>query len=143
MTVHLSKLAVGCDSLASLRQRQTAWHSTRTDGQIAYRHRTRYLPKRCEELLAGGSLYWIIANQLVGRQRILGFEPITIGETNHVLIHLEIEPVSVLPTPRRAHQGWRYLEANDAPADASATTAATLTALPPKLLAELRSLALL
>jgi hypothetical protein len=143
MTVHLSKLAVGCDSLASLRQRQTAWHFTCADGQTVYRHRTRYMPKRGEELLAGGSLYWIIANQLVGRQRILGFESVTIGETSHVLIHLEAEPVAVLPVPRRAHQGWRYLEDGDAPADASACTAATLAALPPKLLAELRSLALL
>jgi hypothetical protein len=143
MTVNLSKLAVGCDSLVSLRQRQSAWHFTRADGQIVYRHRTRYLPKRSEELLAGGSLYWIIAHQLVGRQRILGFEPITSGEVSHVLIHLEIEPVPILPTPRRAHQGWRYLDANDAPQDASANTAASLTTLPPKLLAELRSLALL
>jgi hypothetical protein len=143
MIVHLSKLAVGCDSLANLRQRQQAWHFTRADGQSVYRHRTRYLPKRADELLAGGSLYWIIAHQLVGRQSIIGFEPITIGQDSHVLIHLATEPVVVLPTPRRAHQGWRYLEAGDAPIDASAGTAATLAALPPKLLAELRNLALL
>jgi hypothetical protein len=143
MTAHLSKLAVGCDNLASLRQRQQAWHFTRADGQTVYRHRTRYMPKRGEELLAGGSLYWIIANQLVGRQRIMGFEPITLSETSYVLIHLETEPVPVLPTLRRAHQGWRYLEADDTPADDSAGTATALAAMPPKLLAELRSLALL
>jgi hypothetical protein len=143
MTAHLSKLAVGCDSLATLRQRQQAWHFTRGDGQTVYRHRTRFMPKRAEELLAGGSLYWIIAHQLVARQGIIGFEPITTGEASHVLIHLDPAPVAVLPTPRRAHQGWRYLEAPDAPADASASTAPTLAALPPKLLAELRSLALL
>ncbi len=144
MTVHLSKLAVGCDSLATLRLRQQPWHHACSDGQRVYRHRTRFMPKRDTELLAGGSLYWIIANQLVARQSIIGFEAITLDQTSHVLVHLDAEPVPVVPTPRRAHQGWRYLEAVDAPVDAVAgSAAASLAALPPKLLTELRSLGLL
>jgi hypothetical protein len=143
MIVHLSKFAVGCDSVATLVQRQLAWQVTRDDGRRVYRHRTRFLPKREGELLAGGSMYWIIAHQLVARQAILGLEPVTLGEASHILIHLDPVPVPVLPAPRRAHQGWRYLEAADAPADASAQTAAGLATLPPKLVAELRALALL
>lgn len=141
MTVHLSKVAVGCDSVESLSLRQLPWHHVRADGQTVYRHRTRFMPKRDGELLAGGSLYWIIANQLIARQAIIAFEPITLGETSHVLIHLEAKPVLVAPTPRRAHQGWRYLEAADAPADATGKT--PMVTLPPKLLAELRSLGLI
>jgi hypothetical protein len=143
MTVHLSKLAVGCDSIAALVRRQQPWHFTRPDGRLVYRHRTRFLPKREAELLAGGSMYWIIAHQLVARQAIVALEPVTLGEESHVLLHLDPVPVPVLPAPRRAHQGWRYLEATDAPADASAQTAAGLASLPPKLVAQLRALALL
>ncbi len=143
MTVHLSKLAVGCDTMASLIQRQQPWHFKRPDGQQVYRHRTRFLPKREVELLAGGSLYWIIGHQLVARQAIIALESVHMGDSSYVLVHLAPQPVPVLPAPRRAHQGWRYLEAADAPPDASAQAAAGLASLPPKLVAELRALALL
>lgn len=74
---------------------------------------TRYRPKRAEEI-EGGSLYWIIANRLVARSPILSFEPSEDGRTEIVIA---AKAIPVMPVPRRVHQGWRYLEAMDAPRD--------------------------
>ncbi|MEQ1509512.1 MAG: DUF1489 family protein [Sphingopyxis sp.] len=74
---------------------------------------TRYRPKRADEIV-GGSLYWIIANRLVARSPILKFEPSADGRTEIVIA---AKAIPVMPVPRRVHQGWRYLEAADAPRD--------------------------
>ncbi len=143
MTAHLSKLAVGCDSLAILHARQKQWIIKREDGQLAYRHRTRYLPKRHPEMLGQGSMFWIIKHLLVARQSILDFELVGEGRESFVLIHLDPNIIPVLPTPRRAHQGWRYLEDADAPMDISKSSITGAEAMPAKLMSELRSLGLI
>lgn len=74
---------------------------------------TRYRPKRHEEII-GGSLYWIIKHQLVARANLIGFEDAEGGRTDIVL---EARVIPVVPMPRRAHQGWRYLAAEDTPPD--------------------------
>lgn len=112
MALHLTKVAYGATSLDDMR----AWFSGR--GKVA-RLTTRYLPKRFEEILPkdgepGGSLFWIHKHQLVLRSPILGFEEAEGGRTNIVIANQLIE---VHPRPKRAHQGWRYLEAADAPRD--------------------------
>ncbi len=142
MTVHLSKVAVGCDSVALLEQRQQAWTINGAGGTRIYRHRTRFMPKRAEELADGGSLYWIAKAGFIARQKILGFETVADADKTFTLIHLDPKPVPVLLTPRRYHQGWRYLEEADAPPDMTGSNASSLAAMPPKLLAELRHLAL-
>ncbi|PZU07123.1 MAG: DUF1489 domain-containing protein [Sphingomonas sp.] len=76
---------------------------------------TRYRPTRHTELI-GGSLYWIIRHQLVARSTILGFAE---EENGHCRIRLGPDLIGVRPRPKRAHQGWRYLAAADAPADLS------------------------
>jgi hypothetical protein len=108
MPLHLTKIAFGCESaedLASRLARRTA------EGEV--RLTTRYAPKRMEEL-AGGSLYWIHGHMLVGRSPLIGFEDNGEGRW-----WLKIEPrlIPVLPAPKRAHQGWRYLADKDAPRD--------------------------
>ena len=50
------------------------------------------------------------------------------------------ELVTVAPMPRRAHQGWRYLEEGDAPG--SEDDGSGLGTLPPRLYGKLASLAL-
>jgi hypothetical protein len=141
--VHLSKLAVGCDSIAALESRQQRWIITRGDGRSAYRHRTRFLPKRADALKDGGSMYWIIKTAFLARQSIIDFEEMTDGEKSFVLIHLDPKIIPVMPTPRRFHQGWRYLEDTDAPADLSGSGVRGVEALPPRLLTELRGLGLM
>jgi hypothetical protein len=140
--LHLIKNAPGCESLDQLISRQRPWIVTHTGGGSIYRHRTRYLPKRIEEIVNAGSMFWIIKRQILARQAILGFENVRIEAQEHVLLHLNPEPVPVLPTPRRPHQGWRYLEMADAPPDAASLGPAG-EGLPPALARELRELALI
>lgn len=108
MPLHLTKVAVGCASFDVLRERIAA----RAEDDTATVH-TRYRPTRAAELI-GGSLYWIIAHRLVARQAILGFEE---AEGGRCLIRVEARLIPVRARPKRAHQGWRYLKAEDAPAD--------------------------
>lgn len=131
--LHMTKIAFGCDSLDYLRERLV----TRTEsGTVTIT--TRYKPKRADELI-GGSLYWILQHKLVARQRIVGFED---TEGGRCLIRLDGELVSVMPRPRRAHQGWRYLEAGDAPTDLDQAMMDG-EAIPPHLVQELSGLGLL
>lgn len=108
MPLHLTKIAFGCPQLSLLQERLAA------RGEEA-RLTTRYRPKR-EAELAGGSLYWIIANQLLARSPILGFADAEGGRTD---IIIAATAIPVMPVPRRVHQGWRYLADSDAPADLS------------------------
>ena len=111
MPLHLTKVAFGCDSVDYLSQRLA-------NRGGPWEHTTRYLPKRHAEIISegieGGSLFWIIKHQLVGRTPILGFGEAVGGRT---AIRLEPRLILVHPRPKRAHQGWRYLEGSDAPAD--------------------------
>jgi hypothetical protein len=106
MPLHLTKIAYGCDSLALLEARLAV------RGEEA-RLTTRYRPKR-ESEMAGGSLYWIIAHRIVARSPILRFDEAEGGRTDIVIA---ARAIPVLPRPRRAHQGWRYLADSDAPPD--------------------------
>ncbi len=120
MTLHLTKLCVGVDSIADLQAEiDDRLARRRTAGRMVEQvHTTRMLPKRVAELLDGGSLYWVIRGQLCARQPLLDVRPFTdadgIGRCQLVL-----EPVvlSVLPRPCRPFQGWRYLSAEACPPD--------------------------
>lgn len=110
MPLHLTKIAFGCDSLALLEARLAA------RGEEA-RLTTRYRPKREAEMI-GGSLYWIIAHRIVARSPILRFDEAEGGRTDIVIA---ARAIPVLPRPRRAHQGWRYLADSDIPPDLAGT----------------------
>ena len=98
---------------------------------------TRMRPKRSNELI-GGSLHWIVKHRMIGRQQILRFEERKDGRIDIVLAGpLEL----IAPSPRRAHQGWRYLEDADAPRTGD-EDASGVTALPPQLYGRLAALAL-
>ena len=97
---------------------------------------TRMRPKRSDELI-GGSIHWIVKHRLVGRQEILRFEDRKDGRIDIVLsASLEL----IAPYPKRAHQGWRYLEAADAPGEDG--DGSGLSELPPLLYTRLAALAL-
>lgn len=98
---------------------------------------TRYLPKRHEEM-QGGSLFWIIDHALIGRSPIIGFVQRDDGRWT---IRLEPRLIQVQTQAKRAHQGWRYLAENDAPADLSSLDGDS-DVLPPKLVGELAKLGL-
>ncbi|MGY4395000.1 hypothetical protein ACVWZA_000161 [Sphingomonas sp. UYAg733] len=109
MPLHLTKVAFGATSLDHLAERLLVRAET---GPVFLT--TRYLPKRHEEIIGGGSLFWIIKHQLVARSPILHFGD---AEGGKVAIHIDPKLVLTHARPKRAHQGWRYLEDADAPVD--------------------------
>lgn len=129
--LHLTKVAFACRDLEMLQQRIA---SRAVAGEV--RIPTRMRPKRAPELI-GGSLYWIVKHRLIACQQILRFDD---REDGRIDIVCSAELVTVSPRPRRAHQGWRYLEEADAPSsDRDGTGVAEL---PPQLYGRLAALAL-
>jgi hypothetical protein len=131
--LHISKVAVGCASFDTLKRRQ---ESRLADGVVPIV--TRFKPTRADELI-GGSIYWIIKHRLAARQTILGFAE---GKDRRTIIRLDPMLVPVRARPKRAHQGWRYLESADAPQDFDGDDEG-LAALPPGLAIKLSALALI
>lgn len=112
--LHLIKLCVGIHDVEHLRAVQAA--RLVTDPPLL--HRTRQWPKRAAEILGGGSLYWVIAGQLQCRQRVTDIRADQRPDGS-ACAALELDPTLVLvePRPTRPFQGWRYLKAEEAPAD--------------------------
>ena len=118
--LHLVKLSVGSESVESLQQ----WQSDRALERAAAgrdarpMHITRMRPKRGAELLAGGSIYWVIKRNIIARQRLIGLESVT-GQDGIERCAIILDPalIRVDPRPKRPFQGWRYLTAEDAPPD--------------------------
>lgn len=134
MTLHLLKLAVGADSIADLEGFQA-----NRRGRLA--HVTRMVPRRAEELLDGGSLYWVIKGQIAVRQGLEAIEPFTDADgVGRCRLVLDRTVVRVRPRPFRAFQGWRYLAPEDSPPDLTSQDAAEM---PEALRSELAALGLL
>lgn len=116
--LHLQKLSVGTEAVEDLAAWQATRHAQGTDGNP--RHVTRMWPKREDELLRGGSIFWVIKGVILCRQRILRLDEVDRGDgVRRCGIVLDPEIVRVEATPRRPFQGWRYLKDVDAPADLS------------------------
>jgi hypothetical protein len=139
MTLHLIKLAVGVEDFDDLRRLQ----KLRRKERGRYCFFTRNTPRRAEELLDGGSIYWVIKGSVRARQRLLRFTPVATEEgERYCAIGYDKELVPTLWQPRRPFQGWRYLQANDAPPDRTLHQSEDAE-LPPAMAQELRSLGLL
>jgi hypothetical protein len=143
MTLHLIKLCVGAESIESLAN----WQARRLKelkAKGAKReliHVTRMTPKRADELLEGGSLYWVIKGYVAVRQRLVEIRPVTKNGRPHCGL---VYDSKLVPTARRfcrPFQGWRYLEPKDAPPDVRDLKEGGN--LPAKLKAELAELGLL
>jgi hypothetical protein len=139
--LHLLKLSVGVKDVAQLRAIQVL----RAAAQPPLRHQTRMAPKRRAELLDGGSIYWVIGGYIQVRQRLLDImDDVWDDGTPCAGLVLDPELVAVAARPIKAFQGWRYLEADAAPADIATGTQGTgLDALPPALRAALREACLI
>ena len=126
MTVHLQKLSVGSESIQTLADWQDhVVGQRRRKGLSAHHvHVTRMFPKRREEILDGGSIYWVIKGNILCRNRIAGLEETTKNGHRACAILMDPELIPVLPKPRRAFQGWRYLQVSVAPQDLTALEAA-------------------
>jgi hypothetical protein len=133
MPLNMTRIAFGAQSPAHLRER-LAIHSA--DGEA--RLTTRYVPKRVAEMI-GGSLYWILNNSFIGRSPLIGF--MENGEGRH-WIRIEPRLIAVRSTPKRGHQGWRYLEVKDAPPDIDGIEADGRDEMSPGMLGELMKMGL-
>ena len=145
MTLHLIKLSVGTDSVEDLQHwiRQKMKEKKKRGHKVERVHTTRMVPKRTEELLDGGSIFWVIKGQIACRERILAIRPF-VDKDGIGRCHLVLDPKCVLVAPRpfRAFQGWRYLEVKDAPRDLD-RAAPGVGAMPEPMRRELRDLGLI
>lgn len=145
MALHLIKLCVGCESVEDLE----AWIGQRIEDKRRggepneHFHTTRMLPSRAGEIVGNGSLYWIIKGKVQCRQRLTEVRPFFDGD-GISRCHLVLDPTVVRTQwqPRRPFQGWRYLQAEEAPPDIGSDLSA-VWAMPPKLRHELAELGLL
>lgn len=143
--LNMIKLCVGCESVEDLE----GWIQSRLDARRAAGepleqfHTTRMVPVRKDELLDGGSLYWVIKGMVQCRQRLVDVRPFTDGEgigRCHLILHPEVIRTDLVP--KRPFQGWRYLKTHEAPADIGGDRAALLE-MPHHLRRELTELGLL
>lgn len=144
MTVHLIKLSVGVEDVGHLvkLQKERLKQVGKRGKPRALWHFTRHMPKRVDELLDGGSIYWVIKGFVRARQRLIGFEPGTRPDGSPgVAILFEPKLVRTVPRSFRAFQGWRYFKAEDVPPDM--LKGAESADLPAEMEAELRNLGLL
>jgi hypothetical protein len=145
MALHLIKLCVGAESIRDLQE----WIDERLAQKkkkklpVEHIHVTRMYPTRAEELLDGGSLYWVIKGEIFARQRLLDIRE-TKGKDGIKRCGLVLDPkvIPVSPRPRGPFQGWRYFQAEDVPPDLT-RQGKGMTKLPEDLRRELRELGLL
>ncbi|MGF7161760.1 hypothetical protein FHS85_003401 [Rhodoligotrophos appendicifer] len=137
MTLHLIKLCVGCDSIDDLVQ----WQAERRARGEEIGHTTRMFPKRRNDVLDGGSLYWVIRGQIQVRQEIIDLVSLVEHDgVSRCRIVLDPSLVIVRPTPRKAFQGWRYFDHADIPHDLGIAIGEDI---PPQMRKELLELGLL
>jgi hypothetical protein len=132
VALHLIKLCVGCDTVAEL----VEWR--RSHGEmLPWTVHTRQTPKRAAELTDGGSLYRVFKGFVLCRQRILAVDTIGAGPASRCEVTVDPDIVLTTPTPRRAFQGWRYLDPKEAPGDLMGFSE---DAAPPELARRLREI---
>src|ERR1700755_968162 len=146
MPLHLIKLAVGCDSVTELKGGIAERMKTAKKKGLPQRHVhvTRMTPKRVDDLLAGGSLYWVIRGEVAAREKIIAIEPFRdkdgIGRCRLVM---QPKVIAGSPRPMRPFQGWSYLTDDAVPAALNKATAGSVAAMPEPMRRELRDLGLL
>jgi hypothetical protein len=146
MPLHLIKLAVGCESVKELKEwiaeRMLAAKKKGLPQQHV--HITRMAPKRTEDIMSGGSLYWVIRGEIAAREKLIGIEPFRDRDgIGRCRLLMQPKVIAVSPRPMRPFQGWRYLNPDDAPPDLGKASADGLAAMPEPMRRELRDLGLL
>jgi Uncharacterized conserved protein len=145
MPLHLIKLCVGVDSTQDLIDwiERNRSRFQLPNGEFDQTHTTRMVPKRVDELLDGGSIYWVIKGQVTCRQELAAVEPFTDAQgIGRCRLHLRQPIILVEPRPYRPFQGWRYMADKDVPPDLG-TGAKGAEEMPESLRRELSSLGLL
>lgn len=113
----------------------------RNEGKNYNFHITRFKPRRAEEVLDGGSLYWVIKGSIQARQKIIGLEEVKTDNGTKCMIKMDKKIYLTETQPRRAFQGWRYFEENAVPKDLEANS--EVLDIPIELRTELKELGLI
>jgi len=143
MALHLIKLAVGVDDLAHMKKVQAARRKQRRQRSgTPHWVYTRNFPRRADELLDGGSLYWVVRGVIRCRQELVGFDEDFDREEARKYCRIKVKRTLIATAPRacRPFQGWRYFEPADAPPDLSKGDTGDM---PASMAAELKRLGLL
>lgn len=114
------KTAVGVQDFQHLMTLQDRYMMTfdEESGQKAVIATTRYMPKRRDEILKGGSLFWIFKRKIQCRQEILDLQLLEDEQTKtRCYIFLNPQIIQTMAQPKKPIQGWRYLEDAAAPKD--------------------------
>lgn len=137
--LHMIKLSVGSESLDT----QAEWQAARLAESGTLRHITRMWPRREAELLAGGSIFWVIKGMVQSCQKIIRLDEV-IGEDGIRRCGLVLDPqlFHTAPQTKRPFQGWRYLKPEYAP-EIGALYQAGEVILPATLQSELSALGVL
>lgn len=135
----MMKLAVGVPSLDAFEERVDARRRAGNGMQVW----TRSFPKRANDIIGEGSLYWVVAGLLSARMPIITIEEDAYDDGSRCA-RIEVEPtlIRVSPLRMRPFQGWRYLDPAAAPADLRQVTATGIETLPPEVYRDLRELCL-
>src|SRR3954447_90149 len=143
MSLHLIKLAVGVDDLVHMKKVQAARRKQRRQTpRSPHWVYTRHKPKRVEELLEGGSLYWVVRGVIRCRQELVGFDEDFDKEEARKYCRIKVKRTLIPTAPQacRAFQGWRYFEEDRVPPDRSSGDTGDM---PAEMAAELKRLGLL
>ena len=143
MVLHLIKLAVGVDDPSQMKGLQAARRKIRRQSPNSpHWVYTRNCPRRPEELLAGGSLYWVVRGVIRMRQQLVGFEEAYDDDSGkkYCMIKVKRRLMPTAPKVCKAFQGWRYLNPANAPPDLSSGDSADMS---PEMAADLKRLGLL
>lgn len=146
MPLHLIKLAVGCDSVKELKEWVAERMQTAKKKGLPQRHVhiTRMVPKRDSEILAGGSLYWVIKGEIAAREKIIGIEPFRDKDgIGRCRIVMQPKVISVSPRPMRPFRAGAISPTIPVPADLGKSAAGSIAAMPEPMRRELRDLGLL
>lgn len=143
MPLHMIKLAVGVDDLAHMKKLQAARRKQRRQkpGTPHWVY-TRNMPRRAEELLDGGSLYWVVRGVIRARQELVGFDEDFDKEEARKYCKIKVKRTIIPTSPQacRAFQGWRYFEDDRVPPDRASGDTGDM---PEEMAAELKRLGLL
>ena len=115
MVLHLIKLSVGSETVETM----SDWQARQEEKFGMRFHDTRMFPKRRTEILAGGSIYWVVKRKIRARQRIIALDNLH-DESGKSFCRIVLDPEIVRTelVTKRPFQGWRYLVPSKAPPDA-------------------------
>lgn len=121
MTIHMVKLSVGSEDVDDIFR----WQAHQMKSAPNPFHHTRMFPKRAEEMLLGGSIYWVVKGAIRVRQRIIDLS-LEKDETGRDMCAIVFDPelIRTYARAKRPFQGWRYLKPGEAPRDLKSGEAA-------------------